>query len=125
MNDYTEEQILKIIASYKNKAEKEKERYNRIKHTPEFKEKNRERAKKHYERHKDKVKEKYKNDKEYITARNSYNYHNKTNQIEKFIQKYPERYKLLKERHYVKDINPSSSTSNETDSSVAEPSSSL
>ena len=35
--DYNEEQLNKIINSYKNKREKEKERYERIKNTEEYK----------------------------------------------------------------------------------------
>lgn len=125
MNDYTEEQISSILASYKNKREKEKERYEKKKHTPEFIEKNRQRARQYYENNKEKVNNKYQQDPEYIRARNGYHYYKKTNNLERFIEKYPTRYQLLKDRGYVKDINPSSSTSNETDSSVAEPSSSL
>jgi len=125
MSEFTEEQISSILDSYKNKREKEKERYEKIKHTPEFKEKNRQRARKYYENNKEKVNNKYQQDPEFIRSRNSYNYYKKTNSLEKFIQKFPTRYQLLKDRGYLKDIKPSSSTSNETDSSVAEPSSSL
>lgn len=99
--DYNEEQLKKIINSYNNKREKEKERYERIKNTDEYKEKNRERAKIHYEKYKEDKKEHYQNNKEFFQARNSYYYYRKRNNLKKFAEKFPERVELLENRGFI------------------------
>jgi len=48
MSEYSEEHIKNILNQYQRKREKEKERYERIKDTEEFKTQNRERARNHY-----------------------------------------------------------------------------
>lgn len=108
--DFSEEQIKNILQSYKNKREREKERYNEIKDTEEFKIYNRAKSKKHYENNKDKYKEKYENKKELNLAKNSYYYYKKNNNLEKFKEKYPERFNLLLIGGYFNDWNPLEST---------------
>tara|TARA_R110002073_G_C9187876_1_gene557008 strand:- start:294 stop:638 length:345 start_codon:yes stop_codon:yes gene_type:complete len=109
--DYSEEEIHSILKSYKHKREKEKERYDRIKDTEEFKLKNRMCAKNHYDNNKDRYKEKYENKKDLIKARNSYYYYKKKNDMEAFKNKYPERYELLLIGGYFKDWKPLESIS--------------
>lgn len=111
--DLSEAQIQKILEAYKNKREREKERYEQLKDTEEFKNYNRNKAKLHYENNKDKYKEKYKNKKELMKARNSYYYYKKKDELHKFKEKYPERYELLEKVSYFKLQNPSSSSSTE------------
>lgn len=99
--DYDEEQINKIINSYKNKRMREKERYERIKNTEEYKMDNRERARIHYEKYKEQKKENYKNNKEFYQARNSYYYYKKKNNLKKFVEKFPERVELLENQGFI------------------------
>jgi len=108
--DLSEAQINKILIQYKNKREREKERYDQIKDTEEFKNYNRNKAKLHYENNKDMYKERYENKKELVKSRNSYYYYKKNDKIEKFKEKYPERYELLENDGYFKLKNPSESS---------------
>ena len=105
--DYSEEEIQNILKSYKHKREKEKERYDKIKDTDEFKLKNRMKAKDHYNNNKDHYKEKYQNKKDLVKARNSFYYYKKKNDMEAFKTKYADRYELLLIGGYFKDWNPS------------------
>ena len=88
METYTEEQIQHILKLYKQHRQKEKERYDKIKDTEEFKIKNRARAKKHYEENK----------------------HVKKNRVEDYKEKYPERYQMLIDANYLSIQKPSEST---------------
>lgn len=108
--DLSEAQINKILIQYKNKREREKERYDQKKDTEEFKNYNRNKAKLHYENNKDMYKVRYENKKELLKARNSYYYYKKIDKIEKFKEKYPERYELLENDGYFKLKNPSESS---------------
>jgi len=107
MEDFTDEKIKKLLKAYKRKREKEKERYERLKDTEEFKEKNRKNALNHYYKNKDKKKEYYQKNKEYMNAITTYQYWLKKGNVDRFIEKCPEKYELLKSRNYFKDQNPS------------------
>ena len=111
--DLSEAQINKILIQYKNKREREKERYDQIKDTEDFKNYNRNKSKLHYENNKDMYKERYENKKELLKARNSYYYYKKKNDMEGFQKKHPERYELLLIGGYFNDWKPSSSSSTE------------
>jgi len=99
--DYNEEQLTKIINSYKNKKEKEKERYERIKDTVEYKEDNRNRARIHYEKYKEDKKQNYQDNKQFFQARNSYYYYRKKNNLKKFVERFPERVELLESHGFI------------------------
>jgi hypothetical protein len=99
MSDLTDIRIKNIINQYERKREKERERYERIKDTEEFKNKNRERARNHYNLNKDKKKEKYDNNREFMNARSSYYYYKKSDRVEQFKEKYPEKVKILMEKN--------------------------
>lgn len=101
MTDLTDERINKILMQYENKRMKEKERYERIKETDEFKILNRSRARDHYHRNKDMKKEKYNNNKEFLTARSSYYYYKNQNRIEDFKNKFPDKVKILSENNII------------------------
>ena len=99
--DYNEEQLTKIVNSYKNKQIKEKERYERIKDTEEYKEDNRHRARIHYEKYKQQKKQHYHENKQFFQARNSYYYYRKKNNLTKFVDKFPERVELLENHGFI------------------------
>jgi hypothetical protein len=99
MSEYSEEHIKNILNQYQRKREKEKERYERIKDTEEFKTQNRERARNHYQVNKDKKKEKYDNNKEFMNARSSYYYYKKRDKLELFKEKYPNKVNILMENN--------------------------
>ena len=95
MTDITDPKIKSIVEQYERKRMKEKERYQRIKETDEFKTQNRERARNHYNKNKEVKKQKYIDNRDFMNARSSYNYYKKINRVEDFKQKYPEKVELL------------------------------
>lgn len=101
MTDLTDERIHKILLQYEKKRMKEKERYERIKDTAEFKDQNRNRARNHYHKNKELKKEKYDNNKEFLTARSSYYYYKNQNRIEDFKNKFPNKVKILMENNII------------------------
>ncbi len=101
MSEYTESEINNILKLYKQSREKNKERYNKIKDTEEFKLKNRARAKEHYHNNKEVKKNTYQNDKEFLKCRNNYNYYKKLNRCDEFKIKFPEKYIVLCDRNYL------------------------
>ena len=101
MSEYSEEHIKNILNQYQRKREKEKERYERIKDTEEFKNQNRQRARNHYQVNKDKKKEKYDNNKEFMNARSSYYYYKKKEQLDLFKEKYPNKVNILMENNII------------------------
>ena len=99
----TDEQIQKILESYKKKREKENTYYHEVsKNKDDFKIKNRARAKAHYENNKDKKKEKYNNNKELICAKNLYKYYEKRDKLQIFEEKHPTKLDLLRENKIIK-----------------------
>ena len=85
-NNYSEEQIQKILQNYKNKRDRENKYYQNVtKNNDDFKIKNRQRAKTHYDRvGKDMKKESYQKNKELLSAKSLYNYYQKRNNIDSF-----------------------------------------
>ena len=108
--EYSDDQIKHILNVYKTQREKDKEIYQKRKLNPEFMEKNRQRARKHYQNNKDKRKNNYENNKDIQKAKCSYHYYCKKNNIDKFKERFPERYELLDNINYFKDQKPSEST---------------
>ena len=103
MLDFSEVEIEKILTQYKNKRIKEKERYEKIKDTVEYRLASRERAKNNYTDTKDLRAEKYQLNKNMIRAKSSFNYYKKQNKIETFIEKYPDRHEILLISGYLMD----------------------
>lgn len=99
MTDLTDDRIQNILNQYERKRIKEKERYNRIKETEEFKEGNRNRAKVHYEKNKESKKINYQQNKEFMSARSSYQYYKKLNRLDEFKEKFPEKVIILNEKN--------------------------
>ena len=122
MENYSDEEILKVLKAYENKRLREKEHYDRKKDTEEFKKKNRANANKWYHKNKEIKKDIYQNNKDLVLAKASYNYYHKLDRVAEFEVKFPQKYKLIKENGYLKEKKPESSTSTSTSSSEAEPS---
>lgn len=103
-SEFSEEEITKILTTYKNKRIREINYYNNVlKDKLEFKEKNRERAKKYYHGGgKEHKKNNYVADKEFIKAKSLYNYYLKNSDVKIYKEKYGERYKLLIDRKFIK-----------------------
>lgn len=100
--DLTDEQIKKIIESYKKKRIRENKYYHETsKNKDEFVLKNRARAKAHYEKNRDKKIENYQQNKDFISAKNLFNYYKKKDNIDKFIEKHKEKYDLLKDKNII------------------------
>jgi len=101
MEQLSDERIKNIINQYERKRQKEKARYELIRNTDEFKNKNRERARNHYQVNKEKKKEKYDNNKVFMNARSSYYYYKKRDKIDLFKEKYPNKVKTLSENNII------------------------
>lgn len=94
-----ETQINKIIEQYKKTKQKQHDNYhNKYKLDEDFIKRNRDRAKEHYNLNIEKRRNNYNNNKEYAKARSSYNYYKRINKLDKFMDKYPERYKMINDR---------------------------
>ena len=99
MYNLTEEQIQKILTTYKNKKKRESDYYhNSQKHNEEFMQKNRARAKNHYENNKEKKKERYNENADFLKAKSLHRYYTKKDTLEKFESKHPEKVSLLKSK---------------------------
>ena len=95
------ERIKKVLEQYERKRKKEKDRYQLIKDTEDFKNKNRERARNHYGLNKENKKEKYENDKDFLSARSQYYYYRRNDKLEIFKEKYPNKVELLSQRNII------------------------
>ena len=93
------ERIARILKQYEKKRAKEKERYQLIKDTEDFKTKNRQRAKNHYEKNKDKKRDNYENNKDFLNARSQYYYYKKTDRLDIFKEKFPHKIEILQSRN--------------------------
>ena len=95
--EYSSAQIEQILKSYKMKREREIKYYHEVKKfDEEYINKNRERAKKHYQNgYKEKKKEYYESNKVLMNAKASYKYYVKNDKVDKFKEKYNDRYELL------------------------------
>jgi len=110
MNQLSDVEISRILELYKHQREKDKTKYELRKTDPEFMKKNRERAKKHYELNKDKRVNKYYENKDLQKAKCSYHYYKKKDNMDKFKERFPDRYDLLNGIGYFKDKKPLAST---------------
>lgn len=92
-------QINKIIEQYKATKQKQHDNYhNKYKLDEDYIKRNRQRAKEHYNLNIDKRKDKYESNKEYAKARSSYNYYKRIDKLDKFKDKYPDRFKMINDR---------------------------
>lgn len=94
--------IQKLMKNYTRHLEYNRNKYhNTRKHDIDFMEKNRERARKHYLNNRESKQKYYNNNRDLINAKSSYNYYLKKNDVEKFKNKYPNRYDLLLQTEYI------------------------
>tara|TARA_R110000772_G_scaffold255860_1_gene372179 strand:+ start:251 stop:562 length:312 start_codon:yes stop_codon:yes gene_type:complete len=103
MESMNEDQIKHILNLYKCQREKDKEKYQKRKLDPVFMESNRTRSRNHYSKNKDQKKEGYVNNCELHKAKCSYHYYVKNQKIDKFKERFPERYELLNSINYIKE----------------------
>ena len=103
--DLTDEQITKIILSHKKRLEYDRKRYHEVnKKDPVFIAKNRQRAKEHYEKYGSKKRENYAQNREVLSARTSYRYYKRTNRLELFKTRHPEKYQMLVDKAIIPQI---------------------
>ena len=99
MAELTDIRVKSILEQYEKKRAREKERYDRIKETEEFKIQNRERAKLHYHNNKEQSKNKYESDRDFHNARSSYYYFKRNDRLDIFKKTHPDKVQLLIERN--------------------------
>lgn len=91
-----DDEITDIVNKFIHRREYYKQRYhNYVKTDPEQVDKARERARIHYNNNKEKRKEYYQTNKTMMLAMNRYRYYKKNNNLDLYIKKYPEDYKLI------------------------------
>lgn len=95
MTDMSEEQIKKIIDTYKKQRVKDKDRYETLKLNEDFKVKNRERARLHYVNNKEKKKQKYQDNKDILNAKSLLQYYKYNDKVDTFKDKHKDKYDLL------------------------------
>lgn len=123
IENYSPEELQRMIRAYEKKRQREKKHYNKVKDTEEFKKQNRQRAKEWYDKNQNVRRNYYENNKQLTIAKNSYNYYKKLDRVNDFKTKHPKKYQLLVDNHYLSEQNPDSSTdTSNASSSSAEPS---
>ena len=103
MYNLSEQEIDHILTQYKSRREKDKINYEKKKLNPEFVDKNRQKAKEWYHNHKEIRQEKYVNNKDFLNARNHFYYYKKKDQVDKFKEKYQDKYNILLLHGYLSD----------------------
>lgn len=99
---YNEEKINKIIELYKKNRERDRKKYEKKKDDPAFIEQNRARAKAHYDAHyKDVKKDKYIKNQDFIKAKSLFYYYRRTNRIDEFKIKFPDKVQLMETHGFV------------------------
>ena len=94
--DISDEEIQRILKLHQKRLAYDRKRYHeKLKHNPEFIAKNRQRANEHYKLHGQKKRLKYQEHRDLMNARSSYRYYKKTDRIELFKEKHPEKYQIL------------------------------
>jgi len=122
IENYSQDEIQRMIRSYEHKRTREKKHYQKVKDTEEFKQKNRQRAREWYEKNQAVRKNYYEKNKQITIAKNSYNYYKKLDRVNDFKIKHPKKYQLLIDEHYLSEQKPSESKDTSNSSSSAEPS---
>ena len=98
-NNYSDEQIEKILTNYKNKRDRENKYYHNIsKNNEDYRLKNRERAKAHYDKvGKEMKRKRYEENKELIKAKSLLQYYKKKDDIKTFKEKHNDKYIMFLE----------------------------
>ena len=90
----------KIIAQYKARQERDKERYTLKKNDPDFIAQNRGRAKAHYDLNKDIKLQRYADNKELMNARSSLYYYRKKDKMDLFLTNCADKVEILRSNNY-------------------------
>ena len=102
MEELSETQILEILKKYKATREKERHNYHSVlKHSEDFKKKNRARSARWYAKNKEAEHENYQENKDFILAKQSYKYYLKQDKLDAFKERHLERYNLLISKNYI------------------------
>lgn len=105
LEDYTEEYIQKLIITHQKKLANDRHTYlTKYKNDKVFQEKNRAAANDYYRRNKEKIGDRMEKNKEKNSALNSYRYYKKTDRIDLFKNKHPEKYDYLVRIDYIKPL---------------------
>lgn len=114
MTDLTDKEINKMVEHYKKQRERDKKRYLKRRENPEWVEKNRQRARAHYQANKEAKKLKYENNRDFVIARSHYYYYKNNNRINEFVDKFPDKVKILE--NYGLVVGTTTSTDNSSSS---------
>ena len=90
----------KIIAQYKARRLRDKERYLQMKADPDFIAQNRGRAKAHYEKNKDIKLQRYAENRDLMNARSSLYYYKKKDKVDVFLKNCPDKVEILRSNNY-------------------------
>jgi len=100
ITEYSDDQLTKIIVSYKKMRAREKRKYIKRKEKDGFVEMNRARAKAHYDAHKEVKAQKYQDNQQLLKYKSLYNYYKLNDKINVFINKYPDRVDYLNQHGF-------------------------
>ena len=95
MEGYTDEKLKQLITSYEKAKQRDKAKYQKKKEDPSFVSENRQRASNWYVNNKEKKQQHYINNKQFLNYRSQYYYYKRTNNLDKFKSKYPDRVEYL------------------------------
>jgi len=123
-HDFTDAEVQQILHLYKAQKIRNKERYQKIKDTHDFKQKNRARANQHYHENKEMYKKRYDENKELSKAKSSFYYYKKHDRLDEFLEldKHRDKVEILTKNNYLRLQKPSSSIVYDKSSSGADPS---
>lgn len=91
--NFTDDEIKLAMNRYIRNKEYQKNYYrNKYNNDEEFREKTKELSRTYYQNNSDKRKQKYEIEKDYLQAKRRFRYWKQKNNIDKFIEKYPDDY---------------------------------
>tara|TARA_R110000823_G_C15795031_1_gene486569 strand:- start:37 stop:393 length:357 start_codon:yes stop_codon:yes gene_type:complete len=99
MDGLTNEDILRILESYKVKREYDKKRYDKVKDNADFKKQNSESTQKWIKNNKEKHKKSLENSAERRKIQSKLNYYRRLNKVDKFQEKFPILWDIVLEQH--------------------------
>ena len=93
--DFTDDEIKLALNRYLKNKEYQKNYYrNKYNEDEEYREKTKELSRQYYQNNSDKRKEKYEIQKDFLRAKRKMRYWRDKNNIEKYIEKYPEEWEM-------------------------------
>ena len=93
--NFTDEQLNIALSRYRKNREYQRNYYrNKYQNDLNYREKAKQLAKEYYHNNVEKKKEKYESEKEFLQAKRRFRYWKNKNDIDTFIKKYPDEYKM-------------------------------